>query len=121
MQSFWKCFEASCDLTREGLHPSVHEDHVYHSSDECLSQEDRKTAQIIGGKVLFSGHLQLQCGQLIAKGLGCLYPLIKSIKLDRIAFFPFIFFFSYFVGYIMISESTRFDELWLPLLLGLLI
>ena len=131
---FGNVFEASGDLIPEGLRHSAHGDHVYHSSDECLSQEDRESAQVICGKVLFAGHLMLHYGHFITEGLGRLYPLIKSIKFDRIAFFPFIFgVFSSFPDVlsdyhhfifaslgisldqiILIRQSTCFDELWVP-------
>ena len=126
-------FEANGILVPEGLRSSVRGDHVYHSADECLSHDDRESAQIVNGRVLYAGHLMLHYGHFITEGLGRLYPLIKSIEFDRIAFLPFVFGGSLFPDALsdyhhfifsslgisleqifIIREVTCFDELWVP-------
>ena len=126
-------FEANGTLVSEGLRPSLRGDHVYHSADECLSHDDRESAQIVDGRVLYAGHLMLHYGHFITEGLGRLYPLIMSIEFERIAFLPFVFGGSSFPNALsdyhlfifsslgislekifIIREVTCFDQLWVP-------
>lgn len=106
---------------------------MYHLSNEVLRQGDLQNAQFVKGRVLYAGHLMLHYGHFITEGLGRLYPLIKAIEFERIAFLPFVFGASSFLKspsdyhqfifsslgvsldqIILIRELTSFNELWVP-------
>ena len=130
---FGNVFEADGTLVSEGLRSSTGGDHVYHSLDEALTQGDRENAQFVDGRVLYAGHLMLHYGHFITEGLGRLYPLIKSIEFDHIAFLPFVFGGGSFIEtppdyhqlilsslgisldeVILVRKVTCFNELWVP-------
>ena len=126
-------FEAGGALVPEGLRPSVGGDHVHHLSDEILSHGNPQNARFVEGRVLYAGHLMLHYGHFITEGLGRLYPLVKGIEFDYVAFLPFIFGASSFINspsdyhqfifsslgialdqIILVREPTCFNELWVP-------
>ena len=126
-------FESGGTLVCEGLRPSVGGDHVHHLSNEVLSPGDLQSSQFVEGRVLYAGHLMLHYGHFITEGLSRLYPVVKSIDFDYIAFLPFIFGGNLFVNsppdyhefifaslgisldqIILLRELTCFNELWVP-------
>ena len=126
-------FESDGTLVCEGLRPSVGGDHVQHLSNEILSQGDLQNTHFLEGRALYAGHLMLHYGHFITEGLSRLYPVVKSIDFDYIAFLPFIFGGNLFVNsppdyhefifaslgisldqIILLRDLTCFNELWVP-------
>ena len=126
-------FESDGTLVCEGLRPSVGGDHVQHLSNEILSQGDLQNTHFLEGRALYAGHLMLHYGHFITEGLSRLYPVVKSIDFDYIAFLPFIFGGNLLVNsppdyhefifaslgisldqIILLRDLTCFNELWVP-------
>ena len=126
-------FESDGTLVCEGLRPSVGGDHVQHLSNEILSQGDLQNTHFLEGRALYAGHFMLHYGHFITEGLSRLYPVVKSIDFDYIAFLPFIFGGNLFVNsppdyhefifaslgisldqIILLRDLTCFNELWVP-------
>ena len=126
-------FESDGTLVCEGLRPSVGGDHVQHLSNEILSQVDLQNTHFLEGRALYAGHFMFHYGHFITEGLSRLYPVVKSIDFDYIAFLPFIFGGNLFVNsppdyhefifaslgisldqIILLRDLTCFNELWVP-------
>ena len=106
---------------------------MQHLSNEILSQGDLQNTHFLEGRALYAGHLMLHYGHFITEGLSRLYPVVKSIDFDYIAFLPFIFGGNLFVNsppdyhafifaslgisldqIILLRDLTCFNELWVP-------
>ena len=84
-------FQANGVLVPEGVRQSFSGDHVCHSPEEILGKDCIDGCPLIEGRTLYAGHFMNHYGHFITDGLGRLYPLVKSLNFDRVAFLPFIF------------------------------